>query len=458
MRGRFGVLITWIISALLPAVRCLAQTTSAPQVAPRSAAEYAQSAGRTVAVLASDSLAGRGYGPADGARKAAHYLAGRFRELGLEPVGDSAGRSYYQHFTLPINTFSEPVALLTDKRGAWRPGTEFIVAPDCPPTNGNGRVLALDTALFGLDSGLIARRLRPRSLAKCLLVLRAQDEKRLAKLPLAARRWVASARAVLVREPRKLTASVAQRQGPQAWFRVLDSAWTRAAPVRRATVYAGTQFEAAYPAMNVVGRLRGTAPNAADSVLFVTAHYDHLGQQGPEVTFYGANDNASGTAMLLELARAFTGEHRPKHDIIFIAFGAEEAGLVGSEWCANHPPVPLTRIRFLLNLDLEGFGDKGATVVNGKLHPTQYQLLTAEPAAQAAANSPSFPWNARGKAANSDHFPFSERGVPAFFVYSLGGSGYYHDVRDRPATLDLESAYSLYWRLRTFVENLDAQP
>ena len=368
------------------------------------------------------------------------------------------GQSYYQHFTLPINTFPRPMGLILDAQRALRPGYEVIAAPDCPPVHCGGRVVVLDTAWFTLDSAVLTKRLRPRSLRGRVLVLRAADEKRLPKLPLAARRWIASATAVLVREPKKLTASLAQRQARQPWLRVLDSAWTRGPAPRQAIPYVTSRFEPAYPAMNVIGRVRGTEPS--DSVLVVTAHYDHLGQQGPDVTFYGANDNASGTAMLLELARHF-GEHRPRHDVLFIAFGAEEAGLVGSQWCAAHPPVPLDRIRFLLNLDLEGFGDKGATVVNATLHPRRFRLLDSlrrDTIHYPLAVPPLPALKQRGRAANSDHYPFSERGVPAFFVYSLGGPGYYHDVRDRPATLHLTDAYALYALLRAFLTTLNERP
>ncbi len=445
----------WLmLAASLLAWRCPAQTTDKQEL-------YRQQTTRTVATLAGDSLAGRGYGPADGARHAAHYLAGRFRSLGLEPLGDSVGRSYYQHFRLPINTFPGRLTLVLDGRRTLRPGFEFIAAPDCPTTNVSGRVVALDTTWFGLDSGLLARRLRPRSLRDRVLVLLAQDEKRLRKLPLAARRWVASAAAVLVREPKKLTASLALQQAHQPWVRILDSAWsggTHQRPARRVALTISARFEPSYPAMNVIGLLPARGPRTqglSDSVLIVTAHYDHLGQQGPDVTFTGANDNASGTAMLLELARQLAFSPR-RHDLIWIGFGAEEAGLIGSQWCAAHPPVPLSRIRFLLNLDLEGFGDQGATVVNATLHPRQFQLLDS---LNRRSQLPMLPQlKQRGRAANSDHYPSSERGVPAFFVYSLGGPGYYHDVRDRPATVRMADSYSLYQLLRGFVGALDAQP
>ena len=451
------------LRALLLLVACLLTLRGAaqtPDAEAQAAAEYAARAGRTVATLAGDSLAGRGYGPADGARRAARYLASRFRALGLEPLGDSAGHSYYQHFTLPVNTFPGPMGVVLiggRQRPALRPGYDVIAAPDCPSVQCGGRIAVFDTAWLTLDSATLARRLRPRSLRGRVLVLRAQDEKRLPGLGLAARRWVASARAVLVLEPRKLTASLAPRQRSQPWLRVLDSAWRRGPVPRRAIPYVTAHLEPAYPAMNIVGRLRGTGATRADSILLVTAHSDHLGQQGPDVTFYGANDNASGTAMLLELMTWFN-VHRPRHDWVFIAFGAEEAGLVGSQWSAAHPPVPLPTIRFLLNLDLEGFGD-GATVVNATLHPRRFRLLDSlSRAAPAPAAAPPFVLKQRGRAANSDHYPFSERGVPACFVYSRGGPGYYHDVRDRPATLDLARAYGLYYRLRDFLIVLDTAP
>lgn len=420
---------------------------------------YQMHASRLIDSLTSDRLAGRGYGPADGARKAARFLAAQFERLGLEPFGDSVGKSYYQHFALPINTFPGSLRLSLDGR-SLRPGYEFIAAPDCPSADLSGRVVLFDTTWFGIDTGALKQRLRPRTLRGRVLVLRAPDEKRLAKLPGAVQRWVQSAAAVLIREPKKLTASLAREQAPQPRLHVLDSAWTRGPVPRRFELTVGARFEPAYPAMNIIGRVRGTG--ASDSVLVVTAHYDHLGQQGPEVTFYGANDNASGTAMLLDLARYYAYEnpplasrHPPRHDILFIAFGAEEAGLIGSQWCVAHPPVPLKRIRFLVNLDLEGFGD-GATVVNATFHKKRFQLLDS--LSRTAHVGGPLPLKQRGRAANSDHYPFSERGVPAFFIYSLGGPGYYHDVRDRAPTLDLRKAARIQACVLEFLTALDAQP
>ncbi len=406
--------------------------------------------------------AGRGYGYGDGARKAAKLLARRLNELGLEPLGDSVG-SYYQHFTLPVNTFlahpqSLGPSLSLDINETAQSGPEidvpvigygFILAPDCPTTSLHyKKVVSFDTTLFTLlpDSAAVWSRLRCQRLKGKVIVMRAEDERKLPLLPHKARIRLAMAAAVLVREPTKLTASIATSQAHQPRAHLLESVWNP--HTTSVSLVTTTHFTPAYPAMNLLARRRGTAHS--DTVLFVTAHYDHLGQQGPVVTFPGANDNASGTAMLLDLADALRDL---RHDVIFCLFSAEEAGLLGSTFSATHPPVPLGRIRFLLNLDLMGHGDQGLGVVNATLHPARFRLLDSLNTALGPARLPAL--KKRGRAANSDHFPFSERGVPAFFTYSLGGPGFYHDVQDKPAALNLRAAWPVRVLLEAFVRAVD---
>ena len=150
---------------------------------------------------------------------------------------------------------------------------------------------------------------------------------------------------------------------------------------------------------------------------------------GEATYFPGANDNASGIAMLLDLARYFAKpENKPRYSIGFIAFAGEEAGLVGSKYYTDHPIVPLTNISFLMNMDLMANGQDGMMVVNGKVFPQQYDKLVN-------INDSTHYLKAiekRGKAANSDHYWFSEKGVRAFFFYLLGDYPYYHDIYDTP--------------------------
>jgi aminopeptidase YwaD len=210
-------------------------------------------------------------------------------------------------------------------------------------------------------------------------------------------------------------------------------------------------FQPAYQTQNIVGVLPGRVQ--PDSFLVVTAHYDHLGRLGHRAYFPGANDNASGTAMLLELAEHYTRpENRPAYSLVFLAFGAEEAGLVGSRYFVEHPLVPLPSIRFLLNLDLLGTGQEGATVVNGRVFESEYQLLQ-----QLNTNGQYLPsLAARGRAANSDHYYFSEQGVPAFFLYTRGTPSFYHDVQDKAATLPLTGFPGAFRLLRAFLDALGA--
>ncbi|UOQ65886.1 M28 family metallopeptidase [Hymenobacter volaticus] len=159
--------------------------------------------------------------------------------------------------------------------------------------------------------------------------------------------------------------------------------------------------------------------------------------------------------MLLELAAYYAlPENRPAYSVVFIAFGAEEAGLVGSSFFVNHPLVPLDRIRFLVNLDLLGTGSEGVTVVNARELPSQFQLLQRLNEARHAVPS----LLARGRAANSDHFPFSEQGVPAFFLYTRGGITAYHDVQDRAETLPLTAFASVFGLVSSFLDALGAHP
>jgi Zn-dependent M28 family amino/carboxypeptidase len=193
-----------------------------------------------------------------------------------------------------------------------------------------------------------------------------------------------------------------------------------------------------------MGMVRGTAE--PDSLLVLCAHYDHLGSLGRNTYFPGANDNASGVAMLLELARAIAKKPL-RYSVLFVAFSGEEAGLLGSSFMSENPPVPLSNIRFLFNLDLLGFGEKGATVVNATLHPKEFTRLQ-----EINATCHCLPEiKERGKAANSDHYPFSEKGVPAFFMYLMGGPGFYHDIDDKPKTLSLKGFRGTFQLIMEFM-------
>ncbi|MEO6633649.1 MAG: M28 family peptidase, partial [Mucilaginibacter sp.] len=194
---------------------------------------------------------------------------------------------------------------------------------------------------------------------------------------------------------------------------------------------------------NVCAFVCGTAK--PDSFLVITAHYDHLGGMGADTYFPGANDNASGVSQLLSLAKYYAA-HPQRYSIAFLCFSGEEAGLLGSMYFAEHPLMPLTNIRFLINLDLEGTGEEGITVVNATVFPKEFDLMRQ---ANAAGHYLVKVYS-RGKAPNSDHYPFTEKGVPAFYLYTMGGIKAYHDIFDISKTLPLNEYNHLFKLLVDF--------
>ncbi len=244
----------------------------------------------------------------------------------------------------------------------------------------------------------------------------------------------------------KLTWSVAQGQAPSAFIEVVRTAITSIPKQLDINVKAEL---VAHPTQNVAAFVRGT--QYADSFLVFSAHYDHLGMMGKQTWFPGANDNASGIAMMLDLAEYFS-KYPPKHSVAFIAFCGEEAGLVGSKYYTEHPLFPLSQINFLVNLDLMGTGDEGIMAVNGEVFAPEYTLLE-----QVNVQNQYLPAvKKRGKAANSDHYYFSEKGVHCFFFYLMGSNySYYHDVNDRPENLPLSRYDEAFRLIRDFILALD---
>jgi Zn-dependent M28 family amino/carboxypeptidase len=169
---------------------------------------------------------------------------------------------------------------------------------------------------------------------------------------------------------------------------------------------------------NVIARITGSDENLNNSYVIYTAHWDHFGI-GPEVkgdkVYHGAVDNASGTAALLEIARAYKQlSVPPRRSILFIAVTAEEQGLLGSRYYAEHPLYPLARTALDINMD--GMNVHGRThdiVMIGKGNSTLDEIV------QGVANGQSRVVKAdqepeKGFFYRSDHFSFAKLGVPAF--------------------------------------------
>ncbi len=177
---------------------------------------------------------------------------------------------------------------------------------------------------------------------------------------------------------------------------------------------------------NVVGKLEGSDPVLKDEYIVYTAHWDHLGRDttlaGDQI-YNGAMDNASGTAGLLELAKAFRRlPEAPARSILFLALTAEEQGLLGAKYYTANPLYPLERT--LANINIDGLNASGRTkdvVVVGYGNTTLEDLLQEEAAKQGRVAAPD-PEPENGGFYRADHFAFARRGVPA--LYTGGGDDY----------------------------------
>jgi Zn-dependent M28 family amino/carboxypeptidase len=187
----------------------------------------------------------------------------------------------------------------------------------------------------------------------------------------------------------------------------------------RATFNIKNQLRAV-ESQNVVARIEGSDPKLKDECVIITAHWDHIGRneklEGDQI-FNGALDNASGTAGLIELAEAFgTMKPPPKRSILFLAVTAEEKGLLGAKYYAEHPLYPLERT--VANLNMDGLNPWGRTTdveVIGYGNSTLEDVLRDAAKAQDRVITPdSGP--EKGRFFRSDHFEFAKLGVPALYL------------------------------------------
>lgn len=388
-------------------------------------------------------MAGRGY-VNNGDKKAAEFIAGEFERLKLKKFGGD----FYQPFTFPVNTFPGKMELAINGKKLV-PGVDFIIDPASGPVSGSFDVISLSASDLLNDAKWIP--VVKKSKGKFLVIesydkaaFNGDQNKRLTDLINFIKYSDDNpAAGTIVLTSDKLTWSVAAEQVRPS-FAVSASAAPET--ITSLKVNADSRMLKKHETQNVLAYLEGVN---TDSLIVITAHYDHLGMMGNGIIFPGANDNASGVAMMLSMAQYFS-QHKPKYTTVFIAFAGEEAGLLGSTYFVDNPVFPLGKIKFLINFDLAGTGDDGIQVVNGKVYQHLFDRLTSINEADQLVKQIKI----RGEACNSDHCMFYRKGVPCFFIYTLGGIQAYHDVYDKAETLPL-TVFENYMKLMTaFIETL----
>lgn len=205
------------------------------------------------------------------------------------------------------------------------------------------------------------------------------------------------------------------------------------------------------PAKNVMGWIEGTDSILKNEFIILSSHYDHIGvaaepkmEEGKLDNIYnGARDNAIGTAAVIDAARYFA-KHPTKRSILFITYSAEEMGLVGSKYFALHPPIPLKRIIYNLNIDNASYNDTTAITLVGLDRTTADEDIRK---ACTAFGLSILPDPIQGKLFyGSDNLPLAEKGIPAP-TYSLGMKDFgptilnrYHQLSDEVGNFNLNYA------------------
>jgi aminopeptidase YwaD len=354
---------------------------------------------KVIKKLTSKECFGRGY-LNNGLEIAAEFISSELKRLRAKPLFD---RGYFQQFYFDVNTFPDKVSVTINGK-ALNPGEDYIISPESGSLKGNYKMRKKDSVTYISEEGQLAISLK-----------------------------------------KKLPYSVATETANYCEVDILKSKIM--GEIKTAEVNVHSKLIKKYPNQNICAFVDGKENN--DSMVIFSAHYDHLGGMGKKTFFPGANDNASGVSVVLNFVKYYA-ENPPKYKTVFVFFAGEEAGLIGSKYFVDNKTVDLKKIKFLINLDLLGTGDDGIMVVNGAILTKQFEILTKINSETNLVKEV----RKRGKAQNSDHYWFTEAGVPAFFIYTLGGTAAYHDVHDVAEKLPLTDYVDVFKLITEFADRL----
>ncbi len=439
-----------------------------------------------VAFLSDDLLEGRGTGTR-GHEIAARYVASQFMGLGLKPAGENGG--WYQQVTFQESKLLAGAVTVSGPAGTkrWDNATEVIVrasplekaqdisAPvvfvgyglDAPKQgfddykglNVKGKIVAmLDGFPKGMPSEIgahldseKAKMAQARGAIGTIAIATESSDRTqpwktvLQYVGVSRLSWVGKDGKAHVEAPGIRTAATFNTPASEALFAGAARSY---AAVRKAEAAGArpkgfalktsvrierTTDWTTITSPEVAGLLPGSDPKLRDEIVVLMGHLDHLGIKGSkgDTIYNGALDNAAGVATMLEVAKAFaTGADKPRRSMLFIANTAEEKGLLGADYFAHYPTVPIESIVALVDLDmpvlLYPFTD---VVAFGADHSTMGPMV-ARAAAEMGVKLSGDPFPEQGVFTRSDHYMFVKQGVPAVFFatgYANGGEAKWDD-------------------------------
>jgi aminopeptidase YwaD len=398
---------------------------------------------RVVAELTKPEYYGRS-APMGGGIKAAKFIKDEFEKVGLKPIG----KDYFQYFSYRANILTDSIIVNVD--GArLEPGVDFTIANNTKSINEEFPLFYISNE--NLSNNEYIKSLSGKDLSKSIIVID-DDYVRNCSLDLyssmALIRKLRVAGRISLHEYRPKYFGVANsRLNSMVILMVLKSNF----PVNGKTlsINCKSTFIDNNPSMNVIGRFYGTS--VPDSFIVICGHYDHLGMMGSQTFFPGADDNASAIGVMVDLANKYTSKkEESKYSIVFIAFGAEEAGLIGSRYFVENPLIPLDRIKIVLDLDMVGFGKEGLNIWNATNYPDVCQKFDEINKNGKYFSSITY----KGEIPESDHHPFYLKGVKAIFITTgTEQSPNYHTSFDTFSSLTFDKINELENLLTGFISN-----
>ena len=400
-------------------------------------------------VMCSAEFHGRGY-VNGGDSIAAAYIASKYAEIGIAPVSET----YYQTFDFGVNTFPSQCDVLFSGQ-ILIPGKDYIATATssgtctqqpCKPQKYYSKFISGKEFLETIRK----RDLRAFNLKeKQILIVKnegysAEISRQISYLI----SQYAEFQPIIELVNKKFTWSVSSIRQGSLHLKIQSSAIPNQTDGLEIKINIYNRFLNNHISRNVFGMIESR--KKAKSTIMLTAHYDHLGRLGSETFFPGGNDNASGVAMMLSVAQRFKNKPLRNTNILVVAFAGEEIGLLGSKYLSEHPVTPLDKIKFQLNMDIMGSGEKGITAVNGKVFTKEFKKLQKMNKRLKAVSVV----KSRGKSANSDHHYFTEKGVPGFFIYTMGYNQNYHDIYDTFEALTFSSFEGLSALFEKFIRHL----
>lgn len=427
---------------------------------------------KNVKILSSPDFDGRLPG-SEGYNKAANFVANKFSELGLKPAGDE---KYFQYFNIEYNQIDSPVvfkAIVKSDTTTYQLGKDFVLRGF---TGSNNFTLPVVFCGYGISrpdlnyddyAGINVRN-------KIVMVFKQNPKWKInnkdwgtnypREKSLIAKKH--GAKGILFvslpndKKPQPLIGSVLRGDGeqpvdfPQLQISInaADNLLSRTGLtlsdfqtkidekekplstvlMTNAVIKVKADYTKDAKTMNVVGMIEGSDPNLKNEYVVIGAHLDHVGSQAGLI-FPGANDNASGSSAVLEIAKAFVqGGLKPKRSIIFVLFAGEEQGLLGAKYFVDNWKKGYDKITAMLNLDCVGYGDS-IQVGNGKSAPKLWDIANQ-------IDKTSFKsmvertWNGGG----ADATPFHEKGIPCLYFVTTNSYKHLHLPSDKVETLNSE--------------------